>query len=158
MIFGRDKKKEEKEEKTVDPEAEAKSTEYVAELMARERGEPIASFLKMRLIELSPGHAKVAMKLSRKYLNFNGLVFGGIIAALADQAFAYASNSVARPSIATQFNIHFISAAEVNDELTAECWVVRSGKRVGISEMTVTNQAGKLIATATGTTIPIQPI
>jgi acyl-CoA thioesterase len=59
------------------------------------------------------------------------------------------------PSLATQFNIHLLSPAAVNDELIGEGKVLRSGKRVGISEMTVTNQNGKLIAKATGTTIPI---
>jgi acyl-CoA thioesterase len=127
----------------------------LAELRARVESEPIASFLKMRMLELTPGYAKVAMKLAPEYQNFNGLIFGGIVMAVADQAFAYASNSLAYPSLASQFNIHFVAGAEVNDELTAECRVVRSGRRVGISEMTVTNQEGKLIAKATGTTIPI---
>ncbi|MFC2016909.1 PaaI family thioesterase [Chloroflexota bacterium] len=127
----------------------------LAELRAREKTEPIASFLKMELLELSPGYAKVAMKLKPEYQNFNGLLFGGIIMAVADQAFAYASNSLAFPSIASQFNIHLIAGAGVDDELTAEGRVVRSGKRAGISEMVVTNQEGKLIAKATGTTIPV---
>ena len=87
--------------------------------------------------------------------NFNGYVFGGVIMSIADQAFAYASNSLAFPSVATQFNIHFVAGAGANDELMAECRVVRSGQRVGISEITVTNQDGKLIAKATGTTIPL---
>ncbi len=134
---------------------EKKASDNVAELKAREKREPIASFLKMRLLELSPGYAKVVVKLVPEYQNFNGLIFGGIVMAVADQAFAYASNSLAHPSIASQFNIHFIAAAEVNDELTAECRVVKSGQRVGISEITVTNQEGKLIAKATGTTIPV---
>ena len=128
----------------------------LAELRVKEKEEPIASFLKMRLVELSPGYAKVAMKLMPEYQNFNGLVFGGIIMAVADQAFAYASNSLAYPSIASQFNIHFIAGAGADDELTAECRVVRSGRRVGISEITVTNQEGTLIAKATGTTIPVR--
>ena len=98
------------------------------------------------------------MRLIPEYQNFNGLIFGGVIMALADQAFAYASNSVAYPSIASQFNIHFVAGAEVGDELTAECRVVRSGRRVGISEIAVTNQEGKLIAKATGTTIPVSKV
>jgi acyl-CoA thioesterase len=132
-----------------------RSSDNVAELKAKEETEPIASFLKMRLLELTPGYAKIVMPLVPEYQNFNGLIFGGIIMAVADQAFAYASNSLAFPSIASQFNIHFVSGASVGDELTAECWVVRSGRRVGISEMTVTNQEGKTIAKATGTTIPV---
>ncbi|HIE17155.1 MAG TPA: PaaI family thioesterase [Dehalococcoidia bacterium] len=109
----------------------------------------------MRLLELSQGYARVAAKLRPEYLNFNGMVFGGIIMSLADQAFAYATNSVITPNVASQFNIHFIAGATSGDELIAECRVVRTGRRVCISEMTVTNQDGKLIAKATGTTIPL---
>lgn len=134
---------------------ESNVSDNVAELRTKAEGEPIASFLKMRLLELSPGYARVALKLAPEYQNFNGLVFGGIIMAVADQAFAYASNSLARPSIASQFNIHFIAGAGIDDELTAECRVLKSGRRVGVSEVTVTNQMGKLIAKATGTTIPV---
>ena len=131
------------------------ASDVLAELRARAKKEPIASFLKMQLLELSPGYAKVTIKLIPEHQNFNGLIFGGITMAVADQAFAFASNSVARPSTASQFNLHFIAAADVGDELTAECWVVKSGKRVGISEITVTNQEGKLIAKATATSIPM---
>ena len=124
-------------------------------LRTRQREEPIASFMGMELDELSPGYARVTMKLRPEYQNFNGFIFGGIIMALADQSFAYASNSLAYPSVASQFNTHFIASARVGDELVAECRVIKNGKRVGISEVTVTNQEGILIARATGTTIPV---
>ena len=132
---------------------ENESPDNVAELKAREAGEPIASFLKMQLVELSPGYARVAMKLTPDHTNFNGMVFGGIVMSIADQAFAYATNSLVSPSIATQFNIHLIAGASPGDELVAECRVIKSGRRIGVSEMTVTNQEGKLIAKATGTTV-----
>ncbi len=137
-------------------ESDSGHAETVAELARLSGDEPIASFLGMRLAELSSGYARVTMKLRPEYLNFNGYVFGGIITAVADQAFAYASNTLSYPSVASQFNIHFIAGAGADDELTGECRVVRSGRRVGVSEMTVTNQDGKLIARATGTTIPIR--
>ena len=136
------------------PGQEDEAAENIAQLRAREKGEPIASFLNMRLIELTPGYARVAMKLKPEYQNFHDLTFGGIVMAVADQAFAYACNSVAFPSVASQFNIHFVAGARAGDELTAECRVVRSGRRVGISEMTVTNQDGKLIARGSATSIP----
>jgi len=134
---------------------ENEASDALAELRARAEGEPIASFLKMRLLELSPGYAKVAMKVKPEHQNFNSLTFGGMVMAVADQAFAYTVNSVDLPSVATQFNIHFIAAAKVDDELIAEGRLVKSGKRVSIAEMTITNQEGKLIAKATGTTIPV---
>jgi acyl-CoA thioesterase len=127
----------------------------LAELIAKAEGEPIASFLKLKFVELSAGYAKVTMKVLPEYLNFNGMIFGGIIAAVADQAFALATNSLVMRSIASQFNIHYISAPAIGDELTAEAHVLKSGRRVGVSEMTVVNQSGKLIAKATGTTIPV---
>jgi len=132
---------------------EKDAPDNVAQLKASEAGEPIASFLNMKLVELTPGYSRVTMKLTPDHMNFNGMVFGGIVMSIADQAFAYATNSLVSPSIATQFNIHLITGASPGDELTAECRVVKSGRRIGVSEMTVTNQDGKLIAKATGTTV-----
>ena len=136
-------------------EPENAATKNVPELLAEARNEPIASFLNMQLLELQPGYAKVMLKVLPEYENFNGVTFGGIIMAVADQAFGYAVNSVNRPNVASQFNIHFIAPARASDELIAEGRVVKSGRKVSIAEMTVTNQDGKLIAKATGTTIPL---
>jgi acyl-CoA thioesterase len=117
--------------------------------------EPVGRFFGMKLLDLSPGQARVSMKLRPEYLTFNGYIFGGIITSIADQAFACATNSMGRPSIATQFNVHFIAAAAPGDELIAEGKVLRKGRRVDVCEIAVTNQEGKLIARATGTAIPM---
>ncbi len=137
------------------PSKETAVPANIVELLVKARNEPIASFLNMRVIELSEGYAKVGIVLNHNYINFNGLIFGGIVMALADEAFAYASNSVISPNVASQFNIHFISGAKEGEELIAECKVIKSGKRVCISEINVVNQDNKLIAKATGTTIPL---
>ena len=134
---------------------ESVTTENISWLKGREKEEPIASFLKMKLVELKPGYAIVQMKMLPEYQNFHNLTFGGIIMALADQAFGYASNSLAYPSVASQFNTYFISSTREGDELTAKCVVIKSGKRAGISEVTIKNQDGKLVARATGVTIPV---
>jgi len=132
-----------------------KTAANVSWLQAQAKDEPIASFLKMELAELSAGYAKVTLKLTKDYQNFHGVTFGGIVMALADQAFAYASNSLAYPSVASHFSTYFIAGARSGDELTAECRVIKSGKRAGFSEVTITNHEGRLIARATGITIPI---
>ena len=127
----------------------------LSEFREKVEKEPIGAFFGMKLLDLSPGQAKVRMKLKPEYLTFNGFIFGGIITSIADQAFACATNSMGRPSIATQFNIHFIAAAAPGDELTAEGKVLRKGRRVDVCEIAVTNQDGRLIARATGTAIPM---
>ena len=128
-------------------------TDYVEWLKEKSQEEPVASFLNMELTELKPGFARVKMKVMPQFTNFHGLTFGGIIMALSDQAFGYASNSLAYPSVASQFSTCFISAAREGDELTAECRVIKSGKRAGFSEITITNQDGRLVAKSTGVTI-----
>jgi len=137
------------------PDRENETAKNISWLKAREKEEPVASFLNARLEKLTPGFAMVRMKVVPEYQNFHNLTFGGIIMALADQAFGYASNSLAYPSVASQFNTYFIASARVGDELTAECSVIKSGKRAGVSEVTITNQEGRLIAKATGITIPV---
>jgi len=132
-----------------------KRDDNISWLREKEKEEPIASFLKMELVELTPGYARVKMKVLPEYQNFHGLTFGGIIMALSDQAFGYASNSLAYPSVASQFNTYFIASTGVGDELTSECKVIKSGRRAGFSEITVTNQDGKLVAKSAGITIPV---
>jgi len=134
------------------PENEAK---VLAELRAKVEQEPISRLFDIKLVELATGHARVIMRMRPEYRNFNDFTFGGIIMCVADQAFACATNSMGRASVATQFNIHFIAGPDPEDELTAECNVIRKGRRVDIAEITVTNKVGKLIAKASGTTIPL---
>jgi acyl-CoA thioesterase len=99
---------------------ENKTSDLVTALKEKEVSEPIASFLRMELRELTPGHARVTMKIKPEHLNFNGMVFGGVIMSLADQAFAYGMNSLVTPSIATHFTIQLIAGARVGDVLTAD--------------------------------------
>jgi len=127
----------------------------VESLKEKSETEPVANYLGMRLIEISEGYSKVRMVLRPEHLNFNGLIFGGIIMCLADLAFAYATNSMGTPNVASQFNIHFIAGASAGDELSAECHVIKRGNRVCHSEIKVSNRDGKLIAQATGVTIPL---
>jgi acyl-CoA thioesterase len=134
---------------------EKKTAETIELLKEAAGNEPMASLLGMKLEELTPGYARVSMKMKPEFRNFNGFIFGGIIMAVADQAFAYATNSLAHPSVASQVNIYFTSGAAAGDELTGECRVIKSGRQLSVSEMTVKNQDGKLIATATGETISV---
>jgi len=135
------------------PAEPSKDTDIIAYLREKEATEPVAKFLGIKLEECTPGYARVSMPMRPDYVNFNGMVFGGIVMAIADQAFAYGTNSILTPNLAVQFNIHLISAVAPTDVLTAECRVAKSGRRISVSEMDVTNQDGRLVAKATGTTL-----
>jgi len=62
------------------------ASQNISELRAKGGSEPIASLLGMKLVELTPGYAKVSMKLRPEYQNFNGLIFGGMVMAVADSS------------------------------------------------------------------------
>jgi acyl-CoA thioesterase len=118
--------------------------------------EPVLAFFDLRVIELKEGYARLGMRVRPEYLNFHGVAFGGVIMSLADQAFGYAVNSLSYPSVASQFNIYFLSSARSGDELIAEAEAIRSGRRISVAEVSVTNQDGKLIARASGSTIAVE--
>jgi len=119
--------------------------------------EPIAAFLGLEVLELGQGYTRIRMLVRPEFLNFYGVAFGGIIMSLADQAFGYAINSVNYPGMALQFDISFLASARLGDRLTAEGKVIKNGKRIGVAEVNVFNQDGRLIARATGTTITVSP-
>jgi acyl-CoA thioesterase len=121
--------------------------------IAERHDEPVAAFLGMEVVELKAGYARISVTIKREHVNFHGVAFGGIIMSLADQAFGYAVNSLAYPSVASQFNTYFLSSARCGDELVAEGRVVRSGRRVSVAEVSVTDGKGTLIAQASGMTI-----
>ncbi|MDN4185574.1 MAG: PaaI family thioesterase [Dehalococcoides mccartyi] len=117
--------------------------------------EPALNFLGIKILELKPGYSKLSIKLKPEFINAYGIIFGGITMSLADEAFGYAVNSLKLPTVAAQFNIHFLSAPDNDDELTAEAKVVKSGRRLAVAEVEVTNAKGKLIAKVSASGVPL---
>ncbi|APV44354.1 acyl-CoA thioesterase [Dehalogenimonas formicexedens] len=132
------------------------SKENIQRMRQASIGEPAWQLLGIRLEAIEDGFARVNLTVRPDFLNFVGTVHGGIIATLADSAFGYALNSLYFPTVASQFNIHFLNPANLGDELEAECRVVKAGKRTVMAEITVSTTSGKIIAKATGTGIPLE--
>lgn len=122
---------------------------------ARFDASPYARFMGMRVLDLGPGYARVAMTLREEHLNFAGYIHGGVLMSLADQAFGCATNPVDALYVATQFNIHFLAAASVGDTLIAEARVVHAGRSSGVTEMRVQDASDRLIALATGAVMAV---
>ena len=118
---------------------------------------PYAVYMGMNIEELSRGYARVSMKMREEFLNWEGMVHGGVISSLIDQAFGNSLNTLENIYVAVQLNVNFISAPEVGDIISAESKVVRAGRSVGITEMTASDSNGKVIAKATGTTVSMGP-
>lgn len=102
--------------------------------------------LGMRLIEVRPGYAKLAMLVREDMLNGHSSCHGGLIFSLADSAFAFSCNSHGGVVVAAAASVDFLAPARGGDELTAVAVERWRSKRNGIYEVTVVNQRGEAIA------------
>ena len=124
-----------------------------SELRASMENSPYAQRLGFRLLELSEGYAKVSLTLRPEHTNFLGMIDGGLVMSLADYAFACSCNTFGQTRVAAQFSTNFISAPAMKGELLAEGRTIHAGKTMALTEISVIDASGRLIAKATGTAI-----
>lgn len=63
------------------------------DLRARIAADPYAESLGIEMLALRPGYSRMRLVPAPSMVNFHGMVHGGVIFALADAAFAAASNA-----------------------------------------------------------------
>lgn len=102
--------------------------------------------LGMRIEAVAPGSATVAMPVRQDMVNGHAICHGGLIATLADSAFAYACNAYNEATVASGFAIELLAPARLGDVLTARCEEVSRSGRTGVYDVQVHNQQGQRIA------------
>ena len=120
----------------------------VAEASARAMyGQDRASqALGMRVLEVRPGYARLAMKVREDMVNGHQLCHGGLIFTLADSAFAFACNTYDLVTVASSGTIEFLLSGRLGDELTATAEERTRSKRTGVYDVSVHNQRGECVA------------
>jgi acyl-CoA thioesterase len=109
-----------------------------------------AHALGMQVTAIGPGSASVTMPVRADMCNGFGIGHGGLVATLADTAFAYACNSWNERTVASGFDVQLLAAAQPGDLLTASARVVSQGRRTGVYDVNVVNQQSRLIAVFRG--------
>jgi acyl-CoA thioesterase len=102
--------------------------------------------LGMELVSVGQGRAVIAMTVTAAMTNGHGTCHGGYIFTLADSAFAFACNSVRQRSVAQQCQIAYVAPARMGMRLTAEGVERQRSERSGITDVTVRDEAGNVIA------------
>ena len=110
----------------------------------------------MQILDVTPGQATVSMTVRPDMLNGHDTCHGGVIATLADSAFAFACNSHGEMTVASGFNIDLVAPARLGDVLTARCTEVAKAGRTGVYDTEVNNQRGERIAVFRGRSHTIQ--
>jgi acyl-CoA thioesterase len=113
--------------------------EQVARASAEAMGSADAAgkALGISLEHVAPGEARVTMLVRADMVNGHDLCHGGLIATLADTAFAYACNSYGPTTVASGFAIDFLEPAHLGDVLVAEAREVALRGRSGVYDVTV---------------------
>jgi acyl-CoA thioesterase len=102
--------------------------------------------LGMSRPQVAPGRATLSMRVREDMVNGQGNCHGGLLATLADSAFAFACNTYDQVTVAAGFDIVFVTAGRLGDELVATAVErVRYG-RSGVYDVTVTRDDGEIVA------------
>ncbi len=111
---------------------------------------PFLSNLKVKLGPVALGFARVSVNFERRLAQMYGFMHGGVVAALADTAATYASNTLLHPereTITVELKINYIAPIKTQNAY-AEATVLHSGGKTSISEVKVFDSAKKLCAVA----------
>jgi len=109
-------------------------------------GDRASPWFGMELVDVDEGKACIALTVADHHANGHGICHGGVIFSLADSAFAFACNSRNQSTVAQHNTISYLAPARIGDRLTAEAVERCLNGRNGITDVTVRNQEGQVIA------------
>jgi acyl-CoA thioesterase len=121
----------------------------IKELSRRVQDEPFAKKLGLELVDMGAGRSKVQMKVTPEMNNLFGMIHGGAIFALVDEAFEIASNSHGTLAVALNMNITYLRAPATNTTLTAEAREINRTRKTATYDIRVTDDGNNLIAVCT---------
>ncbi len=114
-------------------------------------GDRASQALGMRVVAAGPGTAEVAMTVREDMINGWGSAHGGLVAALADSAFAVACNSRGGVVVAAGFDITFLEPVRLGDELLARAEERVLRGRSGLYDVSVVRAGdGRVVAELRG--------
>ena len=123
----------------------AYDAQEVARLSTEEmwRGDAASRMLGMTVAEVGPGTAVVTMTVREDMVNGWGSCHGGILATLADSAFAVACNSRGTVTVGAGFDITILAPAALGDALVATARERALRGRSGVYDVTLTRAGGE---------------
>jgi len=114
---------------------------------------PFSKLIGMRLVDLSPGVAKIAIEMRDDLRQPSGVLHGGVTATLIDTAMAFAVRTHLPIEAATatiDLTVHYLRP-HLSGTFICTAKVVRAGKRIFTVSAEVHGNEGKLIATGIST-------
>jgi uncharacterized protein (TIGR00369 family) len=121
--------------------------ELEAGIRERLAANPFIKFVGIQVPRLGKGYARFLLPFKPELANSIGLMQGGVIAALADEAAAFALYSLVKEGErfnTVEMKINFLGAVTEGD-VTAEAHIAKRGRTISLGEFEV-RQADRLVA------------
>jgi acyl-CoA thioesterase len=119
-------------------------------MMQRDRA---SAALGIEVLVDEPGRAVVTMRIREDMLNGFDITHGGLVFALADTCFALVCNEDEKVTVASGADINFLKATREGQLLTATGERLYRRGRNGLSNVTVTDETGDVVAEFRGRSI-----
>lgn len=113
--------------------------------------DPFSLWMGVERLDEGPGHCTLRMQVRQEMLNGFAIAHGGITYSLADSALAFASNAHGIKAVSIETSISHTRPAKEGDTLTAKATEKNLTSRIGIYEVSVTDQEGQTLALFKGT-------
>lgn len=116
-------------------------------------------YMGIRVVEITPAHAVLALPFREEFLQGAGSLAGGIQAALMDEAMAHAVLAGLEPdrqTVTMDLHMRYLRPAG-RSSLRAEARIVRRGGKVVVVEGEIQNDAGEAVSLATASFLIIRP-
>ena len=114
------------------------------------RHNPFVQLIGVEIAEVGPDRSLLRLELRPEMLNPHGLVHGGALFTLADNAAGCASSTDGRTYVTQGGDIHFLHT-QASGVVWAEALVKHRGRSTVLVEVTLTGEGGRLLATASFT-------
>lgn len=108
-------------------------------------------FMGIRVVEITPEHAVLALPFREEFLQGAGSLAGGVQAALMDEAMAHAVIASLEPdrrTVTMDLHMRYLRPAG-RSALHAEARIVRRGNKVVVVEGEIQNDKGEAVSLAT---------
>jgi uncharacterized protein (TIGR00369 family) len=95
----------------------------------------------------------IGLRLAKPHTNGRGLIHGGLIAALADNAMGYScaqATNWTTSFVTVSLSVDFVGSAEIGQWCSIESDVIKTGKTIGFAQSLI-KADGVVIARASGT-------
>lgn len=113
--------------------------------------DPYSKWMDLKICDIQPGRCVLSTVIKPQMLNGFDICHGGVTFAIADSAFAFASNSRGIQSLSVETSISHIKKVLLFDTITAIAEEKNLTSKFGHYEVILTNQHNETVAIFHGT-------